>query len=355
MAARTLFRVLAHSVPPQTAELDLLAVAGRRVAGEQVQLGDRHIQYVFFVVLNAQVILGDPLHLHAADARIPADAVVLVDHQVPGRDVGQAGQGIFVPSGLFALGGGGLAEGTGGDEGVFGKGILAAGGKMSRQHLHQSRGGGCVRLFGDGKALVPQVPCQALGGTLGAGQHRDRIVLPDQRGQILVGQGGHLAAPGGQRVGGRVDNLGQAKVRHAAGKVLGAEGGICGCLRQHPARRGIQGIQPGAEHPVLQQAFELLVPAELGRPLGFPQRGRFLQNIDRLLKIVQDGGGLGIPHRDVLVHGDGQCPAVQHGQVRFHAGGHGGLFLSPLSGKVSPQQVGRVGRSAEQHLPGGLR
>src|SRR5699024_1508037 len=102
-----------------------------------------------------------------------------------------------------------------------------------------------------------------------------------------------------------------------------------------------------------QQALELLVPAELVGALGLPQRGGFLQNQNRRLKIVQDGGGLRVAQGDVLVHGGGHGAAVQHGQVGLHAGGHGGLFFAPLFGQRRPQQRRRVGGRAEQYLPRG--
>ena len=51
-----------------------------------VQLGDRDVEHVLFVVLDAQIILGDALHGHPLDARIAADAVVLVYHQVAHSD-----------------------------------------------------------------------------------------------------------------------------------------------------------------------------------------------------------------------------------------------------------------------------
>ena len=86
--------------PAQAAELDILRIPRRGVAGKQVQLGDGNIQHIFFIVLNAQVVFGNALNRHSLDARIPANAVVLVHHQIARRDLGQAVQGIF---GLFTL------------------------------------------------------------------------------------------------------------------------------------------------------------------------------------------------------------------------------------------------------------
>ena len=80
----------------QTAQLDIVGIAGGGVAGQKVKLGDGNIEHVFFVILNAQVILGDTLHGHPLDACVPSDAVVLVHHQIAGRDLGQAVERILV-------------------------------------------------------------------------------------------------------------------------------------------------------------------------------------------------------------------------------------------------------------------
>ena len=78
--------------PAQAAELDILRIPRRGVAGKQVQLGDGNIQHIFFIVLNAQVVFGNALNRHSLDARIPANTVVLVHHQIARRDLGQAVQ-----------------------------------------------------------------------------------------------------------------------------------------------------------------------------------------------------------------------------------------------------------------------
>ena len=95
-----------------------------------------------------------------------------------------------------------------------------------------------------------------------------------------------LAAPGGQRVGGCVDDGFQRHIGHAAGKVLGAERAARGALRPEPAALGVELIQPCRQHAVLQQGGKLLTPAERGGALGLPQGGRLLQDQQRIVKVV---------------------------------------------------------------------
>ena len=118
----------------QLVQLDLVAVAGGGVTGEQVQLGDRNVQHILAGVLDAQAVFGDALHRDALDARVPTDAVVLVDHQIAGGQLAQAGIGVLS---LFAtLDHAAFPVGAGGDERETGKGDAASGGEMPRQHLH---------------------------------------------------------------------------------------------------------------------------------------------------------------------------------------------------------------------------
>ena len=81
-----LFAGLGPVAAAQAGQFHVVAVVGGGVAGQQVQLGDRDVEHVLFVVLDAQIILGDALHGHPLDARIAADAVVLVYHQVAHSD-----------------------------------------------------------------------------------------------------------------------------------------------------------------------------------------------------------------------------------------------------------------------------
>ena len=332
----------------QPAQPHLVRVAGGGVAGEQVQLGDRDVEHVLFVVFDAQVVLGDPLHLHAADARIPADAVVLVDHQVAGGDLGQAVEGIL--GALLFAADGGLAKGPGRDHRIAGKGQLAPGGQVPGQHLHLPGGGRGRRVGGDRQPLGPQVLAEPGGGAGGAGQHRDRQPLPPQRGQVFQ-QRGHLAAPGGQAVAGGVDHRLQRLVGQAAGKVFGQQGAVAPGPGPEPFGRGVQVVQPGAEGAVVEQGGQLLAPAVGGGPVGLPDGGRLLDEEQRVLQVVQQGGPLGVAHVQVPVHRRRHRPGVQLGQVGGHDRLHRGALFPPLLFPVGPQRGGGLLRRTEQHLP----
>ena len=110
----------------KVAQFDIVAVARCRIAGQQIQLGDRHIQHIFFVILDAQVVLLHTLHGHTLDARIPADAVALVYDQIADGDLAQAVQGILAALFLFLRTAD--AERTGRKDRVPGKRQAAPGG-----------------------------------------------------------------------------------------------------------------------------------------------------------------------------------------------------------------------------------
>ena len=265
------FRPLAAAQP---AQLDLVRIAGSRIAGEQVELGDRDVEHVLFVVFDAQVVLGDALHLHALDAGIPADAVVLVDDEVAGGDVGQAVQRVLHPLGLALLGRT-LPECAGREHRVVRKRQLAPGRKMPGQHLHLAFGRRGRRVGGNGEALGAQVLCQAGRRTLGAGEHRNAKAAAGHGAQV-IDKRGNLAAPGRQAVGRRVDQLFERLVGQAAGKVFGQYRAAAPGLGVQPAGFGVELVQPGAERAVLKQAAQFFVPAVGGRAVSLPDRGRFL-------------------------------------------------------------------------------
>ena len=154
-------------------------------------------------------------------------------------------------------------------------------------------------------------------------------------------------------MGGRVEHLFQRQVRHAAGKVFRAERAVFAGLRPQPARFLVQPVQPGAEHPLLQQRGQLLPAAELGGPIRLPDRGGFLQNQKGIFKIIQQRGGLRITDGQILVHGFGQDAPVQRGQVGGHCLFHGGAFFAPLFCQRGTQRGGGLRRRTEQHLAGG--
>ena len=267
----------------QAAQLHVVAVARRSVAGQKVQLGDGHVQHVLFVVLDAQVVLCDALHGHPLDARVPPDAVVLVNDQIAHRDFAQAVQRVLIA--LFLLLCAAHAEGAGRKHGVFRKRQAAPGGKLPRQDLHQPGARLRRRVRRDVQPFGAQVGGQTCRCTRRAGHDCDRRAAAAKRLDVLQ-QRRDLAAPGGQRVGGCVDDGFQRHIGHAAGKVLGAERAVRGALRPGPAALGVELIQPCRQHAVLQQGGKLLAPAERGGALGLPQGGRLLQDQQRIVKVV---------------------------------------------------------------------
>ncbi len=70
----------------------------------------------------------------------------------------------------------------------------------------------------------------------------------------------------------------------------------------------VQHIEPGAEHPLLKKALQLLIAAELGGLLRLPDAAGLFEYQQRVLKVVQQGGGLGVADAEVLVQRLGQQP-----------------------------------------------
>ena len=339
--------------PAQAAELDIFRIPRRGVAGKQVQLGDGNIQHIFFIVLNAQVVFGNALNRHSLDARIPANTVVLVHHQIARRDLGQAVQGILGFFTLFLLGAG-FAKGTACQQSILGKRKFAPSGKVPRQNLHQPGSGGCCSIGGNQNAFIAQVACQTGCGTVGAGQQGNGITGIAQRFQILQ-QPGDFAIPGRQGVSRGVDDIFQRLIRHAAGKVLGTDGAVVSGFGPQVAWVRVQVIQPGAEDAVQDQGFQFLAPAVGGRAVGFPDGSRLFGHKDRVVKIIQHGGGMGVAHGQVFVHVDRHGTAIQQVQIGGHTVCHGGFLFTALLGQKGPKLLGGIGRLAEQNFPRGAQ
>ena len=71
-------------------------------------------------------------------------------------------------------------------------------------------------------------------------------------------------------MGGRVDDVLQWNVRHAAGKVLGADRAVVRGLRPEVAILGVQIVQPGGQHAILQKGRNFLAPTVGGGALSLP-------------------------------------------------------------------------------------
>ena len=259
-------------------QLDLFLIAGGGVAGEQVQLGDGHVQHIGAGILDLEVILDGPLHLQPLDARVHADAVALVDHVIPGLDVRKAGQGVFA---LFALFGGlGLLVQTvaaGGKHCGMGKGEGAPGGEVAGQHLHQPLGGPHVPAEADGIALVGQIPGQRRCALGGARKQGNGVPLRNE-GVKVFPQGGEVAAPVGGRKGLRVDEVFEPELVHPAQEVFAQQGALLLGREGQVVHGLVEHIQPRAEDALFQKARQLLAPAVLGGLLGVPDAAHLVQH-----------------------------------------------------------------------------
>ena len=71
-------------------EPDFDLILGADVFRNQVELGDRDIKGIAFVVLQLDIILDNPLHIQLMDAFIQADAVGGVNDVIARRQLGQA-------------------------------------------------------------------------------------------------------------------------------------------------------------------------------------------------------------------------------------------------------------------------
>lgn len=117
----------------------------------------------------------------------------------------------------------------------------------------------------------------------------------------------------------------------------------------------VQVIQPGAKDAVKDQGFQFLAPAVGGRAVGFPDGSRLFGHKDRVVKIIQHGGGMGVAHGQVFVHVDRHGTAIQQVQIGGHTVCHGGFLFAALLGQKGPKLLGGIGRLAEQNFPRGAQ
>ena len=94
---------LAAPQPGQAAAVRVVPAAD--VFAHQVQLKGGDVEHVCPGKLELNIVPVGPVHRHLHHAHEPADAVVLVDHQVPGGQVGEGLQppavGVGLPPGPF--------------------------------------------------------------------------------------------------------------------------------------------------------------------------------------------------------------------------------------------------------------
>ena len=253
--------------------------AAADVLAHQVQGRGGDVEAVSSGIGDLDIVLLHPVHGHLPDALKAADAVVDVDHQVPGGQVGVAEEllPVVLPAGL----GGRPASGGGGGELSLGEHrqvqlrVLRTGGEGPHGDTDLPRGGHGPAVEVQGRRQVPalqhplHVPAPALAS---AEKQHGKISLPVV---LQVSGGGINAPPVGAQLFGvhRQERLGRQ----------GIPGGGQGLHHAH--RETLQGLQPLAlreeqarQVPVLlprrQEGFRILLglPEDVFHPLGHPPR-----------------------------------------------------------------------------------
>ena len=294
------------------------------VFAHQVQLKGGDVEGVRPGELELDVVLFHPVHGHLHHAGEPADAVVLVDHQVPGGQVGEGFQ--LLPVGPLGLGGPALPGGGRSaplrQDGELPVGEVEAPGEPAhRQEDAAGLGQGVEGLVHGGVELfLPEHGLEGVGLPPAPRQDHHGVVLPKVLPQVL---GHRLEAdpvagelPGGEGqhgFGGRREGSGEEGVQVQEGPVLcpGAE------VLQAPGKD--PGLAAG-EVPRLLEGQQVL--AELPQPALGP---------------LLEPGQVAQTHQGVLwqiVRGGDRFPAVDRAQ-------------EPVPGLVHGLSVGG------EDLPGG--
>ena len=238
---------------PQLVELGALGVlAPADILAHQIQLGDGNVQTVPAGVVDLDVVLLHAVHRHPLDPDEPAHAVVLVDHQIPRRQVcvglellpvGVLSRPLAFPhgrSGQLALG----------QHRQLQRRPLAAGGQGPQRETDLPRGGhgGAGQVQRGRDTLLLQQPVEVFGPGLPAAERQHRaaggaVVLQVRNGGLqaaavgaeLLGVHGQQA-PGPQGVPGGGQGVLQDHGERLQGGVqlLGGEGQVGVLPRQHP-------------------------------------------------------------------------------------------------------------------------
>ena len=235
------------------------------ILAHQIQLGGGHIEHVAALIGDFYIVLGDAAHLHLLHVHIPADAVVLVDHQIAGRKVGE-GVELLPVGGLGFFCRAGFPSGLGGHQLAFRHhrqlqgGVLQTGGQtaIGQQDLTRLRQLDGGEGHGGMQSLLLQQSQQDLGPAAVAAEHQGaELILPVI---LQIGDGClHGAAVGGQLLAGNAQDL------------FGRQGLRIGCrqeaVQKHrgPSRKafaqgikiGVQVAQVAAELTGLQKAVQL--------------------------------------------------------------------------------------------------
>ena len=233
----------------------------------------------------------------------------------------------------------------------MGKRKGAPGGQMARQHLYDAFCGPHIPAHAHGVALVGKVAGEG-GGTLGrSGKQGDGIALRNERVKVFS-QGDKVAVPVGGGKGLGVDEVFQLKFVHAAQEVLAQQGALLLGGSGKVVHGLVEYIQPGAEHTLFQQAGQLFAATELGGLLGIPDAAHLVQNEQRCVQMIQQGGRARIAQAVVFIHGFRHQSGVQLSKVGFRGLFQCGAVPAACLFDGGTQGLGSLGGIAEQHLAG---
>ena len=149
-----------------------------------------------------------------------------------------------------------------------------------------------------------------------------------------------------------VDEVFEAELVHPPQKVFAQQGRVFAGRGGQVGHGLVEQVQAGADHPLFQQAGQLLAAAVLGGFGGVPDAAHLVEDEQGPVEVVEQGGGLRIADAVVFVHRLRHLAGVQLGQLVGHGLFQGGAALAAgLLGGL-PQGGGRLLAAAEQHLAG---
>ena len=200
-------------------QLHLSIFSAADVFADQIQLGGRDEQGIAALISNLNIVFHRIVHFNLLHGDKAADAIIFVNHQIPGHQIGEGVQFLTIGGAGFLCGfflgnipGKKLAFGENGD---FGQGILHAEGQgtVAEQNLTRLGQGAQGNAQEAGKPPLTQHFLHQFRPTTGATQHQGAEFHFLIVGQI--GSGGvHVAAVAGKLLGGQREKLlGRALLR----------------------------------------------------------------------------------------------------------------------------------------------
>ena len=351
------------AVAAQLVQLDRGVLGGADVFIDQVHLGGRHIEHVRPLIGDFYVVLDGPVHLHLLHAHVAADAVVLVDDQIPGAQVREGAE--LLPVGGLDLGLGGPAGGFGqelalGEHRQLQRGILHAGGQTAVRQIHRARLRELLRRegHGDRDSLLPQKLLQQLPPAAVAAEHQGPIAVFAVMGQVCGGDL-QIAAVGGQLLGHHVQ---QGRRLHAL-RVGRRQKGV-----QKQGRMGLQLLahllpvlhevaELSRQDAALQEAVQLeahILHPGSSRPAQVPVVAEDQHPVGG--HVVRRCGELWIDQTHVPVIGPEEALVFDLFQIRFQGLDQALVFDLPAllpgqqPGDVLPQALHALGVQGRQRL-----